>query len=158
MNYKILKDFLKKEELNFFKKSLYTEIHSLHKDYYSRMNFNDFFNKMFTTQNRLMRALSYRFLNKNKFIKLKNKINENIFINPLFYVFVINKNFFKSELEKKALLDTQFHYDFPFSLYSNTYWVALDDVNEDTGIGNISIGTGLYCAMVKIDYNSILTY
>lgn len=133
MNYKILKDFLKKEELNFFKKSLYTEIHSLHKDYYSRMNFNDFFNKMFTTQNRLMRALSYRFLNKNKFIKLKNKINENIFINPLFYVFVINKNFFKSELEKKALLDTQFHYDFPFSLYSNTYWVALDDVNEDTG-------------------------
>ena len=89
---------------------------------------------MFTDeQSRLMRALSYRFLNKNKFIKLKKKINQNVFINPMFYVYVIKKNFFKSELEKKALLDSQFHYDFPFSVYANTYWVALNDVNEETG-------------------------
>jgi hypothetical protein len=44
-----------------------------------------------------------------------------------------NREFYKSELDKNSLLDTQFHYDFPFKIYSTTYWMALEDTNRDTG-------------------------
>jgi len=131
--YKVVPNFLNGNEIKDFSDSLYKEIHSLHKDYYSNINFYSFFNKMFITQNRLMRALCYRFLDKKKFIKLQKKIPKDVYINPLFYVFVINKKFFSSKLEKKAIMDTQYHYDFPYSLYSNTYWIPLQDVNNETG-------------------------
>lgn len=131
--YKVIPNFLSAHEIKNFSDSLYNEIYSLHKDYYSHISFHNFFNKMFVTQNRLMRALCYRFLDKNKLGKLKNKISEDVYINPLFYVFVINKKFFSSKLEKKAVMDTQYHYDFPYSLYANTYWIPLQDVNQETG-------------------------
>ena len=131
--YKVIPNFLANREVKFFYNSLYKEIHSLHKDYYSNTSFKTFFDSMFTTQNRLMRALCYRFLNGDKFIKIKKKLDKNVYINPLFYVFVINKKNFNSKLGKKALMDTQYHYDFPYSLYANTYWVALQDVNDETG-------------------------
>ncbi len=131
-NYKVEKNFLNKSEVNYFYKSIRKEIKSIQKDYFPYMDFNRYFNTMYQLENRLSRILSYRVLNSEKFKKIKKKIDKNSFINPLFYIHVFKKKKLNS---KKSLpfLDTLLHYDFPYKLYANTYWVGLLPANEKTG-------------------------
>lgn len=130
--YKIEKNFLSKSDVNYFYGSIKKEIRSIQKDYFSHMNYNDYFNTMYQLENRLSRILSYRVLDSEKFRKIRKKIDNNSLINPLFYIHVFKKKDTKSNKEL-PLLDTLLHYDFPYKLYSNTYWVGLLPADEKTG-------------------------
>ncbi len=130
--YRVVDNFLNNREINFFYDSIKKEIRSLQKDYFPHLSYNNYFNSMFQLENRLSRILSYRVLTNEKFIKIKSKISSDSLINPLFYIHVFKKknNSSKSNL---PVLDTLLHYDFPYKLYANTYWIGLLPANEKTG-------------------------
>ena len=130
--YKVINNFFNKKEVNYFYESINKEIKSLQKDYFSHMDFKKYFNTMYQFENRLSRILSYRVLDSKKFEKIRKKIDNNSLINPLFYIHVFKKKNTKSK-KSHPLLDTLLHYDFPYKLYANTYWVGLLPANEKTG-------------------------
>jgi len=131
--YKVIENFFSKKETLYLRKSFYRVMHSMHKDYFSKLSFENFFKNKIERQNVLMRAMAFRFLDEKKMLMLKRKIDNDALINPLFYVLISNKSFYKSEADRRSLLDTQYHYDFPYKLYATTYWFSLDDIDEKTG-------------------------
>ncbi len=131
--YSVKKNFLSSSEIVKFKEDLWDELKLIHSDYFSSISFDEFFKDKLSRKNSIMRILAFRYMNKKRFSTLMKKTNKDVLINPLFYIFMANRDFYKSDLDKNSILDTQFHYDFPYKIYSTTYWIALEDLNRDTG-------------------------
>ena len=114
---------------------------------YLKIDDKSFYNDFVFHESVLMKCLAYRFADETLWLTLKKKLlpylervlhkkNLNIddfFIHPLFYCRLSDPKYKNENSNTSHFLDSQPHYDRSFNLEAFTFWLALEEINKETG-------------------------
>lgn len=90
----------------------------------------------------VMKIAAYRFLTHELFVELRDAVRpaaqrlygiDELVFHPIFYLRVSYPGVAYSDLHASAFMDSQPHFDRSFGLDAYSFWVALDDVDEESG-------------------------
>jgi hypothetical protein len=122
-------------------KALFNKVNSIvdaiYNDYFSKISRNIFNTKYLDSESVVSKCIAYRFAEpevlNNIFSKTLQKFKYNLkdyCLHPIFYV---RKSFYNNNNKSNSILETQPHYDNSYSVFANTCWLALANVNKNTG-------------------------
>ena len=128
------------------KDKILEELIYLKKSYLPDISEELFYKNFIFHESVVMKCLAYRLANENLLKSLcctvldqlkdskylRDYTNENFLIHPLFYIRVSDPRYFNVS-EEKSLLESQPHYDRSFNLSALSIWVAVSDVNLESG-------------------------
>lgn len=130
-------------ESEFFHNVAINEVEQLYKDYkFENENFNDFCEKTIWHESIGMKILATRILLKAGPNWIHDKLNlamnnfdpnQKYFLHPIFYFRMTSPNINHKHTIKDALFDSQPHYDRSFGIKAFSFWLALVDINDETG-------------------------
>ena len=117
-------------------------IRGIHADYFADKSYKEFLSGHFHKESVMAKVASIRFASGGVLGELKDAVvpvarevykDEEYTFHPIFYLRLSAPDFFQSERQDVALLDSQPHYDRPFGLKAYTFWLALEEANYETG-------------------------
>lgn len=117
-------------------------IRGIYEDYFSNKSYTQFLAEHFHKESVIAEVASFRFASGGVLADIKNAVepiarktykDDEYAIHPLFYLRISGPDFYQSELERFALLDSQPHYDRSFGIKAYTFWLALEEANEESG-------------------------
>ena len=126
---------------------LLREIEEIRRNFFPNVNEYLFGIEYLGHESVVMKAAAYRFFSNEVFDSLSQSAskvlsteNSEFLIHPIFYVRVSNPRMqkvspqdFVSGSRSVPFLESQPHYDRALGVFAYTFWLALDEVNQDTG-------------------------
>lgn len=106
----------------------------IHDDYFSQKSFEAFRVEHMGHESLVMKLVAYRFFSMDIAKRLRDLLDlPDMLIHPVFYLRFSYPGTYYSEKQRGAFLDSQPHYDTSYGLNARTYWLALEDIDEETG-------------------------
>jgi hypothetical protein len=108
-------------------------LREVHQDYFPQKSFGAFRMEHLGHESLVMKLVAYRFFTMDIANRLRALVGPEMLIHPVFYLRFSYPDIHYSEKQRAAFLDSQPHYDTSYGLDAQTFWLALDDVDEETG-------------------------
>jgi hypothetical protein len=111
-------------------------------DYFSSLTEDVFRREHLGNTSLVMKIAAYRFANKTTMSLLKARLKPiaeklyaeaDLMLHPIFYLRIGYPGNNYSESYRDAFLDSQPHYDRAFGVDAYSFWVALDDIDDESG-------------------------
>jgi hypothetical protein len=117
-------------------------LRELHADYFESIPFEEFCAGHLGHTSIAAKLLAYRFFTTSIFLRLRAALmptvreiygEDEVLLQPYFYLRYSFPEMAQSELHRRALLDTQPHYDRALGIRAMSFWLALVDIDEESG-------------------------
>ena len=114
----------------------------IHDDYFQQEKFEVFVSQHLGHESLVAKIAAYRFASSAILARLRDFIapraqqqygNSEFLIQPIFYLRFSFPGIYYSDRHRDAFLDSQPHYDRSYGIEAFTFWLALDDVDEESG-------------------------
>ena len=117
-------------------------LHDIYADYFSHKSFEEFQAQHLGHTSLVMKIAAYRFATAEILTQLKEWLQPHIQVtygatdllfHPIFYLRFSFPGVSYSEKHRAAYLDSQPHYDGSYAVEALTFWMALDNIDDETG-------------------------
>lgn len=118
-------------------------LQELHADYFTAIPFAEFCSGYLGHTSIAAKVLAYRFFTSDIFFKLRDVltphvreiygVGDGLLLQPYFYVRYSLPDMAQTELHRRALLDSQPHYDRTLGIHAMSFWLALVDIDNSSG-------------------------
>ena len=117
-------------------------LRGIYEDYFEDKSFDEFIRDHLGHTSVVMKIANYRFTTGDMFLQLKDCLQphaERVFgvsellIHPISYLRFSFPGIYYSDEHKVAFLDSQPHYDRSYGIEAFTFWLALDDIDDESG-------------------------
>lgn len=119
-----------------------TVMEQLKQDYFAEKSDAAFRAKHLGHTSLVAKLAAYRFFDTETFNVLKECAQkpaveiygaDSLVLHPIFYLRFSYPGSHQSDLQRRAFLDSQPHFDRSFGLHAYSFWLALDDIDADSG-------------------------
>ncbi len=128
--------------VNILRKRAEEELNIMYQDYFAGKKFSDFQNSHLGHESLVMKLVAYRFMTTETKQELILRLNSHVkkiyggsdfLFHPVFYLRFSFPGVYYSKEHQAAFLDSQPHFDRSFNVNAFSFWLALDDVDEESG-------------------------
>lgn len=111
-------------------------------DYFAKKPTHEFQNHHLGHSSLVAKIAAYRFLSHELSIELRDAVLpaakrlydvDDLIFHPIFYLRISYPGVIYSDLHANAFLDSQPHFDRSFGINAYSFWIALDDIDEESG-------------------------
>lgn len=115
----------------------------IYEDYFLHKSYKDFLCEHMHKEGIVAKIASWRFGSQAVLDGLmeaivpearKQFIDDEYLLHPIYYLRLSSPDFFQSDKQKNAILDSQPHFDRIFGIKGYTFWVAIEKADKDTGV------------------------
>ena len=109
-------------------------LRNIHQRYFTTQSYESFIEHHTGHTSMVMKLAAYQFASSEVIKQLTKSLDaQDYLLHPVFYMRVVYPGVSHSEGHRRAQFDSQPHYDRTFGLDATTLWVALVDVDTETG-------------------------
>lgn len=118
-------------------------VNEIYEDYFTKKkSFTQFLEENMGHTSLVAKCLAYRFFSSEIFNRLRSDLRapiEKIYgctdyvMHPIFYYRMSYASLYREERHRNAFFDSQPHYDRSFNLHAFSFWMALEDVDSESG-------------------------
>lgn len=115
----------------------------IYTDYFAEKDYPTFLNEHMHKEGVVAKVASWRFASSEVLNHVKMKLtkvaqgcfeDDEYMLHPIYYLRLSAPDFFQSEKQRNAFLDSQPHYDRIFGIKAYTFWLAIEQADEATGV------------------------
>jgi hypothetical protein len=120
-----------------------TCVDEIYQDYFKeKKSYAQFLEENMGHTSLVAKCLAYRFFSTEVFSQLRTGLHERIekiygcadyVMHPIFYYRMSYPSLYREERHRNAFFDSQPHYDRAFNLHAFSFWMALEDVDAESG-------------------------